>query len=94
MNRDNAGRGGHVNLKRAERARVTINKIPGIFHHSHYFVEGIISHSSVGCYSAAMVDNLIKKTLVWEEETQKSFLYDGVSYHSFKVTLTQLKSFL
>ncbi|CAF2090745.1 BnaA06g34430D [Brassica napus] len=53
-NRYSAGRGGHVNLKRAERARVTINKIP------------------------AMVDNLIKKTLAWEEETQKSFLYDGV----------------
>ncbi|KAJ4901265.1 65-kDa microtubule-associated protein 6 [Raphanus sativus] len=53
-NRYSAGRGGHVNLKRAERARVTINKIP------------------------AMVDNLIKKTLVWEEETHKSFLYDGV----------------
>ena len=31
-----------------------------------------------------MVDNLIKKTLAWEEETQKSFLYDGVSYHSSK----------
>ncbi|KAL1201118.1 65-kDa microtubule-associated protein 6 [Cardamine amara subsp. amara] len=53
-NRYSAGRGGHVNLKRAERARVTINKIPG------------------------MVDNLIKKTLVWEEDMQKSFLYDGV----------------
>nr|ADQ43179.1 unknown [Schrenkiella parvula] len=52
-NRYSAGRGGHVNLKRAERARVTINKIP-------------------------MVDNLIKRTLVWEDETQKSFLYDGV----------------
>jgi protein regulator of cytokinesis 1 len=54
-NRYSAGRGGHVNLKRAERARVTINKIPG------------------------MVDTLIKKTLVWEEDMQKSFLYDGVS---------------
>jgi protein regulator of cytokinesis 1 len=53
-NRYSAGRGGHVNLKRAERARVTINKIPG------------------------MVDTLIKKTLVWEEDMQKSFLYDGV----------------
>ncbi|CAA7043738.1 unnamed protein product [Microthlaspi erraticum] len=53
-NRYSAGRGGHVNLKRAERARVTINKIP------------------------AMVDNLIKKTQVWEDETHKSFLYDGV----------------
>ncbi|KAL0685168.1 hypothetical protein Bca4012_052016 [Brassica carinata] len=54
MNRDNAGRGGHVNLKRAERARVTINKI------------------------RAMVDNLIKKTLVCEDDAQKLFLYDGV----------------
>ncbi|CAN6907548.1 unnamed protein product [Brassica oleracea] len=53
-NRYSAGRGGHVNLKHAERARVTVNKIP------------------------SMVDNLIKKTLLWEEQTQKSFLYDGV----------------
>lgn len=27
-NRYSAGRGGHVNLKHAERARVTVNKIP------------------------------------------------------------------
>ncbi|ESQ35337.1 hypothetical protein EUTSA_v10007124mg [Eutrema salsugineum] len=53
-NRYSAGRGGHVNLKHAERARVTVNKIP------------------------SMVDNLIKKTLLWEDQTQKSFLYDGV----------------
>ncbi|CAN8293466.1 unnamed protein product [Cochlearia groenlandica] len=53
-NRYSAGRGGHVNLKHAERARVTVNKIP------------------------SMVDNLIKKTLLWEDETEKSFLYDGV----------------
>uniref|UniRef100_A0A1J3C9B7 65-kDa microtubule-associated protein 7 n=2 Tax=Noccaea caerulescens TaxID=107243 RepID=A0A1J3C9B7_NOCCA len=53
-NRYTAGRGGHLNLKHAERARITVNKIP------------------------SMVDNLIKKTLLWEDETQKSFLYDGV----------------
>ncbi|KAJ8760889.1 hypothetical protein K2173_021927 [Erythroxylum novogranatense] len=29
-NRYNAGRGAHINLKRAERARMTINKIPGM----------------------------------------------------------------
>ncbi|XP_058078302.1 65-kDa microtubule-associated protein 6 [Magnolia sinica] len=29
-NRYSAGRGAHINLKRAERARVTVNKIPGI----------------------------------------------------------------
>lgn len=53
-NRYSAGRGAHINLKRAERARIMINKIP------------------------AMVDNLISKTLVWEDEKQKLFLYDGV----------------
>jgi hypothetical protein len=39
----------HINLKRAERARVTITKIP------------------------AMVDNLISKTLAWEDEKKTSF---------------------
>lgn len=31
VNRYSAGRGVHINLKRAERARVTANKIPGIY---------------------------------------------------------------
>ncbi|KAK2453783.1 65-kDa microtubule-associated protein [Trifolium repens] len=53
-NRYSAGRGGHINLKRAERARVTVTKIP------------------------AMVDNLINKTLAWEDEKKACFLYDGV----------------
>ncbi|XP_021821111.1 65-kDa microtubule-associated protein 6-like isoform X2 [Prunus avium] len=52
-NRYSAGRGAHINLKRAERARVTVNKIP------------------------AIVDNLINKTLAWEDEKKMSFLYDG-----------------
>jgi protein regulator of cytokinesis 1 len=52
--RYSAGRGAHVNLKRAERARITVNKIP------------------------AIVDNLIHKTLAWENEKNKMFLYDGV----------------
>ncbi|XP_004299004.1 PREDICTED: 65-kDa microtubule-associated protein 6 [Fragaria vesca subsp. vesca] len=52
--RYSAGRGVHINLKRAERARVTVNKIP------------------------AMVDNLINKTLAWEDERKTLFLYDGV----------------
>lgn len=29
-NRYSAGRGAHINLKRAERARITVTKIPGI----------------------------------------------------------------
>lgn len=53
-NRYSAGRGAHINLKRAERARIAVNKIP------------------------AIVDNLISKTLAWEDEKKKLFLYDGV----------------
>ncbi|EOY01282.1 Microtubule associated protein (MAP65/ASE1) family protein isoform 3 [Theobroma cacao] len=53
QNRYNAGRGAHINLKRAEKARITISKIP------------------------AMVDNLINRTLAWEEEKKMLFLYDG-----------------
>lgn len=52
-NRYNAGRGAHINLKRAERARVAVSKIP------------------------AMVDNLINRTLAWEDEKRALFLYDG-----------------
>jgi protein regulator of cytokinesis 1 len=53
-NRYAAGRGAHVNLKRAERARIMIIKI------------------------SSMVDSLISKTLAWEHEKKKLFLYDGV----------------
>ncbi|KAL8100680.1 hypothetical protein AgCh_032801 [Apium graveolens] len=52
-NRYSAGRGAHINLKRAERARITINKIP------------------------AIVDSLTMKTVAWENERRKQFLYDG-----------------
>ncbi|XP_023550078.1 65-kDa microtubule-associated protein 6-like [Cucurbita pepo subsp. pepo] len=52
-NRYNAGRGSHVNLKRAERARLSVSKIP------------------------AIVDNLINRTLAWEDERKTMFLYDG-----------------
>ncbi|CAN8266832.1 unnamed protein product [Cochlearia groenlandica] len=83
-NRYSAGRGGHVNLKRAERARVTINKIAGNFPpFAIYFFFGRLNQLRnliLLCFLfyEAMVDNLIKKTLLWEDETQKSFLYDGV----------------
>ncbi|KAK9008425.1 hypothetical protein V6N11_075320 [Hibiscus sabdariffa] len=68
-NRYNAGRGAHINLKRAEKARITVTKIP------------------------AMVDNLINRTLAWEEEKKTLFLYDGVRLVSiledYKVTRKQ-----
>ncbi|KAL8157662.1 65-kDa microtubule-associated protein 6-like [Apium graveolens] len=67
--RYNAGRGAHINLKRAERARITVTKIP------------------------AIVDSLITKTLAWESERRKQFLYDGARLvailNDYKITRQQ-----
>ncbi|XP_062212224.1 65-kDa microtubule-associated protein 6-like [Phragmites australis] len=52
-NRFNTGRIARLNLKRAEKARLIITKIP------------------------AIVDNLMSRTLAWESERKKPFLYDG-----------------
>ncbi|KAF7047558.1 hypothetical protein CFC21_056472 [Triticum aestivum] len=52
-NRFSTGRTARMNLKRAEKARVIIMKIP------------------------AIVDNLMSRTLAWESERKKPFLYDG-----------------
>ncbi|KAF5182302.1 65-kDa microtubule-associated protein [Thalictrum thalictroides] len=54
QNRYSVSRGAHKNLKRAERARITVNKI------------------------SALVDSLIAKTRIWEEERKKIFFYDEV----------------
>ncbi|GJN23507.1 hypothetical protein PR202_gb11161 [Eleusine coracana subsp. coracana] len=51
--RFNTGRIARLNLKRAEKARLIITKIP------------------------AIVDNLMSRTLAWESERKKPFLYDG-----------------
>ncbi|KAL5729777.1 hypothetical protein ACHQM5_002678 [Ranunculus cassubicifolius] len=53
-NRYNSSRGAHINLKRAEKARVLVSKIP------------------------ALVDSLVGKTRIWEEDRGVSFVYDGV----------------
>jgi protein regulator of cytokinesis 1 len=53
-NRYSSSRGAHLNLKRAEKARILVNKIP------------------------ALVDTLVAKTRVWEEDRGSSFMYDGV----------------
>ncbi|GAA0166148.1 hypothetical protein Leryth_007827 [Lithospermum erythrorhizon] len=53
-NRYNATRGAHLNLKRAEKARVLVNKIP------------------------ALVESLVAKTRVWEQDRGIKFMYDGV----------------
>nr|CAD1839061.1 unnamed protein product [Ananas comosus var. bracteatus] len=51
-NRYSVSRGAHKNLRRAERARIVVSKIPGL------------------------VELLMAKTKIWEEERQKTFLYD------------------
>ena len=79
-NRYNAGRGAHINLKRAERARVTISKIPGIaFLLILPFPVVALYFGANQVLFPAIVDNLINKTLAWEYEKKKLFLYDGVS---------------
>ncbi|RAL47873.1 hypothetical protein DM860_011458 [Cuscuta australis] len=69
-NHYSGGRGAHINLKRAERARILVSKIPG------------------------MIENLITRTLAWENKNNKLFLYDGARLVSileeYKVT-RQLK---
>ncbi|KAG5093234.1 hypothetical protein JHK82_052012 [Glycine max] len=55
-NRYSAGQCAHINLKRAEHARITIGKIP------------------------AIVDNVINKTLAWEDEKKTYFLYNRASF--------------
>lgn len=52
-NRFSTGRVARLNLKRAEKARLIITKIP------------------------AIVDSLMSRTLAWESERKKPFLYDG-----------------
>eukprot|EP00250_Pteridium_aquilinum_P008889 c18284_g2_i1 orf=310-1956(+) len=52
--RYNASKGAHLNLKRAERARVTVTKLP------------------------ALVDGLITRTRIWEQEKGTCFLFDGL----------------
>ncbi|GLJ25641.1 hypothetical protein SUGI_0491190 [Cryptomeria japonica] len=53
-NRYSASRGAHLTLKRAERARAAVSKLPG------------------------MVEGLVAKTIAWEKERGKEFLFDGV----------------
>lgn len=79
-NRYNASRGAHLNLKRAEKARILVNKIPGKYTQYFQVLE------TCNCFIltifknvyAALVDSLVAKTRVWEEEHGLTFEYDGV----------------
>ncbi|TXG56997.1 hypothetical protein EZV62_018310 [Acer yangbiense] len=78
-NRYYAGRGAHINLKRAERARVTVSKIPGIaFYNAVSTYLSLLLFVANGLLFPAIVDNLINRTLAWEGEKKTFFLYDGV----------------
>ncbi|CAD5197465.1 unnamed protein product [Musa acuminata subsp. burmannicoides] len=66
-NRYSVSRGAHKNLKRAERARIIVNKIPDL------------------------VELLMAKTEIWEEERMKNFLYDKVPLMAMLKEYTLLK---
>ncbi|KAJ8451524.1 hypothetical protein Cgig2_018158 [Carnegiea gigantea] len=69
-NRYSVSRGAHRNLKRAERARITVTKIPVLVNAASFSYEALL---------AALVDMLISLTRAWEEERKKVFLYDEMS---------------
>jgi Ase1/PRC1/MAP65 family protein len=83
QNRYSSGRGAHLNLKRAEKARILVAKIPGTIMQISFFlnkimINNIIMNLFFFLICPAMIDGLIKKTLAWEHERNKSFIYDGV----------------
>ena len=48
--RYSAGRGAHINLKRAERARITVTKIPGTLFFSSIY-QAMFYESKLFCWS-------------------------------------------
>ncbi|KAE8725468.1 65-kDa microtubule-associated protein 1 [Hibiscus syriacus] len=92
-NRYNSSRGAHLNLKRAEKARILVNKIPveannvGINEYKISVkiicnpVSGLKVASNlflIRLYIESMVDTLVAKTRAWEEARGITFTYDGV----------------
>ncbi|PWZ18854.1 65-kDa microtubule-associated protein 1 [Zea mays] len=70
-NRYNSSRGAHLNLKRAEKARILVNKIPGMLYVP--LIADVMSS-----FILALVETLVSKTTAWEENRGLSFMYDGV----------------
>ncbi|KAK8615785.1 hypothetical protein V6N13_017365 [Hibiscus sabdariffa] len=84
-NRYSVRRGAHRNLRRAERARVTVNKIPDRVKPLAFYLKAdacmyVFLELKIlrNRFHAALVDSLIAKTKSWEEERRKVFLYDEV----------------
>ncbi|KAK6142893.1 hypothetical protein DH2020_023241 [Rehmannia glutinosa] len=86
-NRYNAGRGTHLMLKRAEKARVIVNKIPGkwlAFQHRNGDYSWKKNLNSNG-------GRLKSKAKTWEKERKTEFLYDGVGLISMIDEYCELK---
>lgn len=83
-NRYSVSRGAHKNLRRAERARIMVSRMPGIYmiRSKQYNLDQLESNHTMltfsCCYFSALVDLLIKMTSSWEAERNKVFLYDQV----------------
>lgn len=88
-NRYNAEREAHLTLKRAEKARILVNKLPGNIW-CDYMTKTLVwlplildmifvfPMLSAGI-DAGMVETLTAKVNAWEDERGHAFLYDGVS---------------
>ncbi|GFZ15242.1 microtubule associated protein (MAP65/ASE1) family protein [Actinidia rufa] len=79
-NRYNAGRGTHLTLKRAEKARALVSKLPAKI--------AILTWYSVG---AGMVEALASKITSWESARGVEFTYDGVHLLSTLEEYTNLR---
>lgn len=96
-NRYSVSRGAHKNLRRAERARIMVSRMPGIYNIYNIMrwkqcnLSQLAAISRVltfnGCSFPALVDLLIKMTRSWEEERNKVFLFDQVTFLTFCNTL-------
>lgn len=69
-----AGRGTHLNLKRAENSRVTVSKIPG----ACLLQRSFPNHAWINSHDfllPAIVNNLMNKIFAWKDE--KNMVYGG-----------------
>ncbi|THU71669.1 hypothetical protein C4D60_Mb04t03910 [Musa balbisiana] len=80
QNRYNSSRGAHLNLKRAEKARILVNKIPVAKNYCGNRAIALIRATLLRKQKyPALVDTLVAKTKAWEQDHDMSFMYDGVS---------------
>ncbi|KAE8675594.1 65-kDa microtubule-associated protein 3 [Hibiscus syriacus] len=80
-NRYNAGKGAHLTLKRAEKARSLVNKLPES-------VNAVLKFYHI---NPGIVEALVSKTMAWEKETEVEFLYDGIRLLSMLEEYTILR---